>query len=108
MHWSLFVIVNPGMIGKMIDEDGASIEEIEQEDNFATAKADQAVPVPFILFMDSLRSHNTKTLSKHIHGWLNMEASRLGKFQGRHGDPFTPKRMVTLQPKGESRHVSTL
>ena len=104
IHWSLFVIVNPGMIGKIIDAEELN-EEIERDDKNNTVKAGQPASVPFILFMDSLRAHNQKRLKKHIYAWLNLEAKRLGKFQGKHGVPFTPKRMSTLQPNGES-HVS--
>jgi len=85
IHWSLFVIVNPGKIGNMY------VEEDDKEE----------VEVPFMLFMDSLRAHKKGRMKKYILEWLNLEAKRLGMFKQLHkGSPFHNSTMSVVDPSG--------
>jgi len=83
LHWSLCVVVNPGLIANSYDNDISSREEHSS-----------------ILFLDSLRMHNKNTYARHIRDWLNCEWKRLGK--GKVGDrsaPFTKEGMTLTSPK---------
>ena len=58
LHWSLCVVVNPGAIEN-------------------ACKADrQNLPVPCLIFMDSLNLHRKETVRRNIMRWLNAEWER--------------------------------
>lgn len=86
IHWSLFVVVNPGKA-----ENG--------HDSFVE-NDDEVLEHPFCLFMDSLRVHKKVKMWKVIQQWLNAEAKRLGKFQ-RLGkiEPFNTQSLPIVDPK---------
>lgn len=95
IHWSLFVVVNPGKA-----ENG--------HDSFVE-NDDEVLEHPFCLFMDSLRVHKKAKMWKVIQQWLNAEAKRLGKFQ-RLGkiEPFNTQSLPIVDPKGMLSYVSDL
>ena len=82
-HWSLLVVVNPGLIANYYNGD---LPETEDHS--------------FILSLDSLKMHNKHIYAKHIRQWLNSEHRRLerGEVRGRI-DPFTRKSMPVVAPK---------
>lgn len=96
IHWSLFVIVNPGKVYNVTSKNegsGAKGESTTDEDE---------LEFPFILFMDSLRAHKKSKMKKHIYNWLNSEAKRLGKFQHLNGNdqPFNSVTTPVADPRG--------
>lgn len=62
LHWSLLVVVNPGLIANVYNDD---LPETEDHS--------------FILFLDSLKMHNKHVYAKRIRQWLNSEHRRLGR-----------------------------
>ena len=76
-HWSLCIVINPGLIN-------ISITENHQE-------------VPCLLFLDSLRVHDKESIAKNIRLWLNHEHR---KFFGSTADVFTTSSMKLFSPKG--------
>lgn len=97
----MVVIVNPGKLMNVH-------ELLKLEDHDAVNKEEDEVKmdVPFILFLDSLRAHNKKSLKKHLYGWLNFEAKRLDKFPKLQKDmiPFNNITMPLCAPKGKLLH----
>jgi|AntRauTorckE5430_2_1112549.scaffolds.fasta_scaffold46749_1 sentrin-specific protease 7 len=88
IHWSLFVIVNPGMVENAADD--------------LLVDDDEVLEHPFLLFMDSLKAHKMSRMRKHIQGWMNFEAKRLGKFKNLHKkDPFDSLTLPVISPKGK-------
>lgn len=67
MHWSLCVIVNPGALATPSDDGTASRSNGEAEEK----------PFPCLLFFDSLKAHQKKTVLTKVRGWLNAEWDRL-------------------------------
>jgi Ulp1 family protease len=88
IHWSLFVIVNPG--------------KVENGHDSTIENDDEVLEHAFCIFMDSLRAHKKNHMRKIIQGWLNAEAKRLGKFK-RLGqiEPFNPQSLPVVDPKGK-------
>lgn len=97
LHWSLCVVVNPGAIESTdsilgqegIGEDGKaklhhSEEELEQ-------------PVTSLIFLDSLKAHQKKTVLKHVRKWLNAEWKRV-KTSSETQDPFKSKMLDVISP----------
>jgi Ulp1 family protease len=83
LHWSLLVVVNPGLIANYYNEDLPVTEDHS-----------------FILSLDSLKMHNKHVYAKHIRQWLNSEHRRLGHGEvGGMIDPFTRKSMPVVAPK---------
>lgn len=83
LHWSLLVVVNPGLIANVNNDDF-----LEAEDH------------SFILFLDSLKMHNKNVYAKHIRQWLNSEHRRLGRGEvGDRVDPFTHDSVQVVSPK---------
>ncbi len=92
LHWSLCVVVNPGEIRNAYGDPDTNEEDDQLEKD-----------APFILFLDSLKAHQTNKVRKHIYSWLNFEAKRLDRFQdlnNRYGI-FWSRSMPLLEPKGE-------
>jgi Ulp1 family protease len=82
LHWSLLVVVNPGMIANVYNDDLPETEEHS-----------------FILHLDSLKMHNTNVYAKHIRRWLNFEHRRLGREEvGGRIDPFD-ENIPVISPK---------
>jgi hypothetical protein len=72
LHWSLLVVVNPGLIANVYNDDLPETEEHS-----------------FILHLDSLKMHNKHVYAKRIRQWLNSEHRRLGRGEvGGRIDPF--------------------
>jgi len=88
IHWSLFVVVNPGKV-----ENGYDLT-IENDD--------EVLEHSFCLFMDSLRAHKKLRMKLIIQNWLNAEARRLGKFK-RLGkiEPFNSQSFPVVDPRGK-------
>ncbi|EJK60337.1 hypothetical protein THAOC_19325, partial [Thalassiosira oceanica] len=87
MHWSLCVIVNPGEIASVYDEDVPS--ECEH---------------PCLLFLDSLKMHNKDRIRKMLLKWLNFEWMAKKKGEEDDGrvlprDPFQNNSMNLIVPK---------
>ena len=83
LHWSLLVVVNPGLIANVYNDD---LPETEDHS--------------FILFLDSLKMHNKHVYAKHIRQWLNSEHRRLGRGEvGGMIDPFTHDCIRVVSPK---------
>ncbi len=91
IHWSLFVIVNPGNVM-------STVMNIHSDDKNQMDINDEESDVPFILFLDSLRAHKPNRLRKHLYEWLKFEAKRLKKFPI--PDPFNAYTMPVCFPKG--------
>lgn len=95
MHWSLCVVVNPGAI-------------VERGDHERT-KDD---PLSCMIFMDSLRMHNKKTIAGTIRNWLNSEWRRMYKDiiidqSALTGDgPFDIENFKLFSPRGKFDGVS--
>ena len=82
LHWSLLVVVNPGMIANVYNDDFSETGEHS-----------------FILHLDSLKMHNTNVYAKHIRRWLNFEHRRLGREEvGGKIDPFD-ENIPVISPK---------
>ena len=95
IHWSLCVIVNPGMVANAIDQDVENDDEVLQH--------------PFLLFMDSLKAHRISRMRKHIQGWMNAEAKRLDKFKSSYKkEPFDSHTLPTIIPKGKNAFRQSL
>jgi len=88
IHWSLFVVVNPG--------------KVENGHDFTIDNDDEVLEHSFCLFMDSLRAHKKNKMKSIIQNWLNAEASRLGKFK-RLGkiEPFNAQSFPVVDPRGK-------
>ena len=83
LHWSLLVVVNPGLIANVYNDDLPMTEEHS-----------------FILFLDSLKMHNKNVYAKHIRRWLNSEHRRLGRGEvGGRIDPFIDDSIPVVSPK---------
>ena len=83
LHWSLLVVVNPGQIANVYNDD---IPETEDHS--------------FILFLDSLKMHNQHVYADHIRQWLNSEHRRLGRGEvGDRFDPFMRDSIRVVSPK---------
>jgi len=83
LHWSLLVVVNPGLIANNYNTDLPSTEEHS-----------------FILFLDSLEMHNKIVYANHICRWLNSEHKRLGRAKvGGRSDPFNEQSIPVVSPK---------
>ena len=87
LHWSLCVVVNPGHI------DGHADRMNGDEDEFSD------MPMPCLLFFDSLKAHQKNQVRKNVIRWLNSEWNRLGK--GPRESPFSAKNMKILAPKSK-------
>lgn len=91
LHWSLFIIVNPGLLCHLESGEGDSIE------------------MPFMLFIDSGRSkkyaHNATEMKKPLYDWLNFQAQRFTNelFRGKE-KPFNIRSMKLCDVKGKSSH----
>jgi hypothetical protein len=84
LHWSLLVVVNPGLIANAYNEDLPVTEDHS-----------------FILFLDSLKMHNKHVYAKHIRQWLNSEHRRLGRGEvGGISDPFD-NHIPVVSPKSK-------
>jgi Ulp1 family protease len=92
LHWSLCIVVNPGKIpnGDRILPNMNNFEESADLD------------APFLLLMDSLRTHNKGRIQSHIHDWLNSEAERLGRFDDLKTEAgiFNKRTMPMFDPPG--------
>lgn len=86
IHWSLFVVVNPG--------------KIENGHDSTIENDDEVLEHSFCLFMDSLRAHKKNRMKNIIQNWLNAEAKRLGKFK-RLGqiEPFNSQSFPVVDPR---------
>jgi sentrin-specific protease 7 len=85
LHWSLCVIVNPGHIMHAFEDD----EEKKSE-----------LPLPGLIFLDSLSLHRKPTIRSKLQKWLNAEWTRL------HGEPeqpspFNKKTFRLFSPRGK-------
>jgi Ulp1 family protease len=88
IHWSLFVIVNPG--------------KVENAHDNLVENDDEVLEHPFLLFMDSLRAHKKKKIWDITRKWLNAEAKRLGKFKRMNTDaPFHNSTFPVIDPRGK-------
>ena len=87
LHWSLCVIVNPGLIGKAQAESDSLESELDEE-------------WPCILFLDSLKMHRKNQIAKIMRAWLNFEWNR-SEHKQKGLDPFTVKSMRLVAPKGK-------
>ncbi len=96
IHWSLFVIVNPGKVMNIID---FYDKQTEAGDESEMDVNDEETDVPFILFLDSLRAHKPSRLRQSLYKWLNFEADRLKKF-AKHS-PFQKQTMPVCFPNGK-------
>eukprot|EP00804_Cyclotella_cryptica_P023147 CCRYP_000358-RA/>CCRYP_000358-RA protein AED:0.01 eAED:0.01 QI:1097/1/1/1/0.75/0.66/9/214/1028 len=86
MHWSLCVIVNPGLILKT--DEGSDTDDNEDDE------------WPCILFLDSLRMHRKERVAKRMREWLNFEWNRSMKdTEGFRPDPFSREQMKLVTPK---------
>jgi hypothetical protein len=89
MHWSLCAIVNPGAIVNGLDR------PLTKDD-----------PLSCMIFMDSLRMHDKRTVARHVRKWLNSEWQRVnsGILQKDSssivGEPFKPDNFKIFSPKG--------
>lgn len=86
LHWSLCVVINPGHIKILHEQDGDR----------------SCQPMPCLLFLDSLRAHQKSQVRRKVTSWLNSEWERLGK------DPelkFPFKAMNILSPRGKSESM---
>lgn len=101
LHWSLCVVVNPSWI----------INHEKFVENHAAMTADESeMPMPCIVFLDSLKAHGKSRVGMNIRKWLNAEWSRAGR-QGSEAaigdseptskDVFTAKNMRILSPIGK-------
>ena len=83
LHWSLLVVVNPGLIANVYNVDLPETEEHS-----------------FILFLDSLKMHNKNVYAKKIRQWLNFEHRRHGRGEvGGKIDPFDDESIPVISPK---------
>jgi sentrin-specific protease 7 len=78
LHWSLCIVVNPGLITAFNDDD-------------------VDVEVPCLIFLDSLQCHSRKEIAQNLHTWLNVEWIRK---QNVNENLFTPITMGCFSPKG--------
>ena len=79
LHWSLCVIVNPGAV--------ISVEEDDEPDS----------PISCILFFDALKQHSKLSSQIVLLRWLNYEWQRVNKTSI---TPFTRKSCVIYNPEG--------
>ena len=85
LHWSLLVVVNPGKIANVYNDD---LPETEDHS--------------FILFLDSLNLHDKHVYAKYIRQWLNSEHKRLGHGNvGGRVDPFMHDSIRVVSPKSK-------
>lgn len=83
LHWSLLVVVNPGLIANYYNSDLPDTEDHS-----------------IILFLDSLKMHNKNVYAKHIRQWLNSEHRRLERGEvGGIIDTFTHDSIPVVSPK---------
>jgi Ulp1 family protease len=88
IHWSLFVVVNPG--------------KVENGHDSTIANDDEVLEHSFCLFMDSLRAHKKNRMKNIIQTWLNAEAKRLGKFTKLgQNEPFNSHSFPVVDPRGK-------
>ena len=82
LHWSLMVIVNPGLIlqNKNI------LEERNPEEQLS-----------FFLFLDSLKAHRKARIAHILRGWLNYEWNLCHDEK----NPFDKETMKLYNPKGK-------
>lgn len=92
LHWSVAVVVNPGAIIRHIDVLNQDFDVYNEVDEY-----------PFILFLDSLKAHQKKTIAKHVRGWLNSEWARLDK--SKDDKPFTEQSLQVHSPRSKFSHV---
>ncbi|MGK3738900.1 MAG: hypothetical protein ACI8RD_010820 [Bacillariaceae sp.] len=87
LHWSLCVIVNPGVVEKsnLISVD--NVEDDEEEDP----------PLSCMLFFDSLKMHNKQRSQKLLLNWLNSEWQRVNDTSS---TPFTKTNYKIYDPGG--------
>ena len=87
-HWSLCVVVNPGVIQSYIEprKEAPAYDE----------------PYPCILFFDSLTAGNKDVVAARVRIWLNAEWRRLQKCKGHDREnPFTSSSLKVHVPIGE-------
>lgn len=88
IHWSLFVVVNPG--------------KVENGHDSTIENDDEVLEHSFCLFMDSLRAHKKNRMKNIIQTWLNAEAKRLGKFTKLgQNEPFNSQSFPVVDPRGK-------
>jgi len=76
---------------------GAIRNEIEDTDREITDDSH----LPCIFFLDSLKAHRQKTITKHVRNWLNSEWKRLKKAKSEaEEDPFNERTMEVYAPRG--------
>jgi Ulp1 protease family, C-terminal catalytic domain len=94
-HWSLCVLVNPGAVEN---------PSVEPRDKY-----------PCMIFVDSLRMHDSDHVKQNIYKWLNREWCRLNVDKGvarasshykRPPNVFNHDSFPCHSPKGRSYHVS--
>ena len=102
LHWSLCVIVNPGMIEK----------GMKYHDQGIAGRARLAnQEAPCILFLDSLKMHAKKKIADMCREWLNSEWKRLKKKpvqEDGSDEHFDAETMPVLAPGSKSDHVFAL
>jgi len=80
VHWSLLVVVNSGLIANSLNRDISDDKEHS-----------------CILFLDSLKMHDSETCAKDIRIWLNFEWKRHGRGED---TAFTKETIPVLSPTG--------
>lgn len=91
LHWSLCVLIHPGAVG---------------------GPNEKRSKYPCMLFMDSLRMHDSETVEKNVYAWLNQEWDRLKKDppgasrRGMRKSVFEPASYPCISPKGKMRPLN--
>jgi len=97
-HWSMFVVVNPGLVEKNLGLKD-NVNETINNGEYAC-----------LIHLNSINgSHNTDKIAKHLRNWLNKEWLKCGKREHmaknetgeeRKCGPFNARSMVAYSPVG--------